>query len=1001
MSEKRVAVYQHRDNVQSSNSSHLGRAPKTYEYPHPYYDEANVKVLSDYTAAGVAAKGILDIVGHFGSSAVGVDAEWDMIGPDGRYLKDAKPAVLQISYYSCLHNNDDDNVAYAAGKTIKTLVLQCHKWRTLPPQVTLLLMRVRAIVGVDAGGDVAKLVRHFDLNNEDGAKLKKNVLNLGKYSRERGAVPSGRVTLEDLTKVVLHESLEKNLQTSDWSAGRLSPEQVQYAALDAMVSLRIHSELSKRIDCSRRLTSIEACVGMSVDVASTSSSDMFGRVATGIIVRDIEENRDKQPRSTRIEGYLTVRATQKRKLVKITRVYAKSHVVKNYHRANDTQKKKITFDDLTEKENFCIYLPLSSLAPNLPRDEANDNNDNDEQPSTPPASSPPSGAPAGRSVPPDPNVGGISDENDELFDEDEDEDEGDHDEALGEAFNLSVIDPSDDDTPPLPPRDGRNDRDSDNNNNSANASSSSSANTSSSSSASSDSPNEINFEDKKYLGPRPKDNDYKPFSANIDDAFHVMDAARVPMHHTSKKDYYYALSCAMFVENKEDMNRVREALRKIGLSDDQIELRRKFNQQFFRRRVRRLIPSPKVLYERVREVYERFGNQPNGPDGKPLFNKNAWYKASCVLKEIRDGFVSDPPGMNFYFHKLDNRGNNAVDKLGLPLYTCNRGTNDVENVHKQLTTVFGRWGYGIEMSNCLLMWFRHRFNHRASERKRLGFPRFGHYDTWLVDDLQNLVMKNRGVLLYPAWSNSSDYADTPERFGVIPIHSAVLHEKLVERYEQLMSKRKEPHEFTRNLAYVARKTEVPIPFVPVHSKEEISLFKSLVKPGEKFDADQLALDWMNHVDPDKNIYPKYPAYIRTYANTHEKNTLVAVAAELNKSSTTAAHNMLKKSTDKLMNEAKEEDTAEPSPKRPKLFSLFQPVQNRKPLEPAPTPLKPTKPKAISVGNHTINATEVPNSTSKRVGQRGPDTKKRKKRTCKICKKSNCAGANLNKPCSKK
>ena len=314
---KRVAVYQHRDNVQSSNSSHLGRAPKTYEYLHPYYNEANVEVLSDHTAAGVAAKGILDIVGS--SGAVGVDAEWDMLGPDGRCLKDAKPAVLQISYYSRLLNKDDDNVAYAAGKTIKTLVLQCHKWSTLPPPVTLLLMSVRAIVGVNAGGDVAKLVRHFDLNNEE-AQLKKNVLNLGKYSRERGAVPSGRVTLEHLTKVVLHESLEKHLQTSDWSAGRLSREQVQYAALDAMVSLRIHSELSKRIDCSRRLTSIEACVGMSVDVASTSSSDMFGRVATGIIVADSEENREKQPTRTRIEGYLTVKATQKRKLVKITRV---------------------------------------------------------------------------------------------------------------------------------------------------------------------------------------------------------------------------------------------------------------------------------------------------------------------------------------------------------------------------------------------------------------------------------------------------------------------------------------------------------------------------------------------------------------------------------------------------------------------------------------------------------------------------------------------------------
>jgi hypothetical protein len=37
---------------------------------------------------------------------------------------------------------------------------------------------------------------------------------------------------------------------------------------------------------------------------------------------------------------------------------------------------------------------------------------------------------------------------------------------------------------------------------------------------------------------------------------------------------------------------------------------------------------------------------------KPLFNDIARSKADGVLKDIRAGFFSDPPGENFYFYQL-------------------------------------------------------------------------------------------------------------------------------------------------------------------------------------------------------------------------------------------------------------------------------------------------------------------------------------------------------------
>ena len=60
----------------------------------------------------------------------------------------------------------------------------------------------------------------------------------------------------------------------------------------------------------------------------------------------------------------------------------------------------------------------------------------------------------------------------------------------------------------------------------------------------------------------------------------------------------------------------------------------------------------------------------------------------------------------------------------------------------------------------------------------MGFPKAGHYDTWLIDRLQLLVEENHNVHLYPTWPNTADYADTSETFGTAPLQSPELDAKL-------------------------------------------------------------------------------------------------------------------------------------------------------------------------------------------------------------------------------
>jgi hypothetical protein len=82
--------------------------------------------------------------------------------------------------------------------------------------------------------------------------------------------------------------------------------------------------------------------------------------------------------------------------------------------------------------------------------------------------------------------------------------------------------------------------------------------------------------------------------------------------------------------------------------------------------------------------------------------------------------------------------------------------------------------HGRGMADCLVGERRNRFTHRLSERRQTGFPKFGHYDTWLIDELQLLVERNHGVHLYPGWTNKADFCDTTERSGTVPLHSAAL-----------------------------------------------------------------------------------------------------------------------------------------------------------------------------------------------------------------------------------
>ena len=240
--------------------------------------------------------------------------------------------------------------------------------------------------------------------------------------------------------------------------------------------------------------------------------------------------------------------------------------------------------------------------------------------------------------------------------------------------------------------------------------------------------------------------------------------------------------------------------------------------------------------------------------------------------------------MQFYYQSLDVNGNPAFDEHGIPLLDCSRGTNDVENSHKQIITTFGTWCTGVEMAECLVAERRHRYNHKISEKRRQGFPKLGHFDTWLIDKLQMLVEKNHNVHFMPSWPNTADFASTSERFGTVPIHSEELDKELAKLKDKVTSTGKKQltaeaiSKFTSDQRFLCLRMGTIAPFLPVHGENECRLFDRLIRTTcSHLNMDKMSIEWCNYVDG-VDIFPKLPVYLRTHHSSwlHSENVRQAV-----------------------------------------------------------------------------------------------------------------------------
>ena len=381
--------------------------------------------------------------------------------------------------------------------------------------------------------------------------------------------------------------------------------------------------------------------------------------------------------------------------------------------------------------------------------------------------------------------------------------------------------------------------------------------------------------------------------------------------------------------------------------------------------------------------------------GVPLFNAEAWKKANNILQEVLAGHYSDPPGIDFYHQKLDAHGAPATNNLGLALLESWRGTSITECVHKQVEHTFGSWHTGAEMGFALLAVFRHMYTQGVSERRRLGFPRIGHFCTWLIDKIQLLVERNHSVLAYKGWSNESDYERTTEAFSVVPIHSDALGRAV----SNISNAKLTGMKLTRNQAFMAKHSGVKVPFLPVHGESEMKLFTQLIasNTSTKLDFEQMALDWVHKVDG-VNVFPELPVYLRTYYATWTRNQAAKNAMAKAKPATALLQQVIDKTRHKQSKEQEEGGNGQLAPAAPNQYSeMPQPkvivVESKEPRivggVAISVPLSEAGAGAGAVLDPPPPPLPVP-EVKKKAGDRGKDKDQRARRRCMRCVKYNKA-----------
>ncbi|KAI0369360.1 hypothetical protein BV20DRAFT_1113655 [Pilatotrama ljubarskyi] len=359
----------------------------------------------------------------------------------------------------------------------------------------------------------------------------------------------------------------------------------------------------------------------------------------------------------------------------------------------------------------------------------------------------------------------------------------------------------------------------------------------------------------------------------LGDIWHLMDQFKISVHHGFRRPFARALRDALLLPDPADQAAVERVLESRGVSWRQMVLTK---PDWVWRRVRRFVPKPDVLHQRIKHVLLTYGPFKDATTGQPLFNDASWQKAVNVLENVRAGYYSDPPGIQLYMVC-------GKDREGLTLYRCVRGTNNVEGgIHQNVIRRFGSFNASPRFAVNLLRDYRLCHNLKVGTLNRTGMPYRGSYDIWMRNRLASL--RDQTAEAFPlrvgliprrsvdAWVNGDDYTRTDEVFGLLPVPETTRQKLGMLAFHSDFARREKIRH-----RYLAHQQQTRVAILPVHTPEERALYRMLAKQPAGYFAGprqpnwvSLATEWSKYADG-VHIFYKLPEHLKNYYKTWVEN----------------------------------------------------------------------------------------------------------------------------------
>ena len=212
-------------------------------------------------------------------------------------------------------------------------------------------------------------------------------------------------------------------------------------------------------------------------------------------------------------------------------------------------------------------------------------------------------------------------------------------------------------------------------------------------------------------------------------------------------------------------------------------------------------------------------------------------------------------------------------------YSCFRGTNKNEGgVHSKLIPHSSAHNSAPDFSMALLSDTVHRHNLDMGVEHIIDHPIIHHYDTWLVDKLQEVTDKLYGErILYHNWMNTSIFASTGESFGILPVnggkHGMEPYDNTIElSYDTEQEYSDEPVDRTsRTLRFVTKCQNTRFAITPVSTVEEKTLFYDFVMNSHSSESElgqaffeTTCKAWNRYKADGRRIFYKLPAHLQSY-----------------------------------------------------------------------------------------------------------------------------------------